>query len=127
MRWPSRRRARWPRPRRHMPRRPRGRAPPRASSNTTSIAPFSCLVRGSAVVDAGERAKPRLRVAVLRLTLPVPLEDPRFEALEHPLAPLQPITRLRAVRSVEPVTIPHAIEPRAELLELHPDLFCLFV
>src|SRR5215208_6898247 len=127
MRWPSRRRERWLRPPRHTPRRSRGRAPPRTSSNGTSMTPFSCLVRGSAVVDAGERAKPRLRVAVLRLTLAVPLEDLRFEAFEHSLAPLQPVTRLRAVRRVEPVAVLHAVEPRAELLELHPDLFGLLV
>src|SRR4051794_39489304 len=55
------------------------------------------------------------------------LEDLRLERLEQRLAPPQPVPGLAGVRRAEPVPLLHPLEPGADLLELHPDLFRLLV
>src|SRR5262249_11060130 len=55
------------------------------------------------------------------------LEDLRLEVLEQPLALREPPLRVAPLWRVEPVPLVDALEPGAELLELHPDLFRLLV
>src|SRR5579872_471394 len=55
------------------------------------------------------------------------LEDLGLEVLEHGFAASEPVERLVTVRRSEPVALLHAVEPRADLVELHPDLLRLLV
>src|ERR1700691_4482952 len=57
----------------------------------------------------------------------VQLEDPGLEFLEQRLAAAKPHARLFAVGRAEPVTLLDAVEPGADLVELHPYLLRLLI
>src|SRR5581483_6912478 len=57
----------------------------------------------------------------------VKLEDLRLELLEERLAAPEPVAGFPSVGGSEPVPFLHPVEPVADLLELHPDLFRLLV
>src|SRR6202011_1044864 len=55
------------------------------------------------------------------------LVDLALELLQHPLAFLDPIPRIRLARALEPVALSHPFEPGRDLLELGADLLRLLV